>query len=177
VAVLEVAISNPTKKLFQDARRWLEGSNGQTKLVVPLDVQEAERRNTSNDKWELSEIDFQKSSHDSVSDHILQWYRSKGIRLVGSFKLSVHLWYSDDDRQCIFYKNAFSPSRLIDLSTIEDVPLRLEHLMPGDSNTRQNLLLFPLNILVSTSQKGLEDVETQRASDLTRDRQKRYLAS
>lgn len=38
VAVLEVAISNTTKKLFQDARRWLEGSNGQTKLVVLLDV-------------------------------------------------------------------------------------------------------------------------------------------
>lgn len=40
------------------------------------------------------------------------------------------------------YKTTFTPCRLIDLSTIEDVPPRLGRLMPSYSNTRQNRLLF-----------------------------------
>ncbi|KAH8696470.1 hypothetical protein BGW36DRAFT_428478 [Talaromyces proteolyticus] len=36
--VLEVGISEPTNKLFEDARRWLEGSDGNTKLVILVDI-------------------------------------------------------------------------------------------------------------------------------------------
>jgi hypothetical protein len=98
VMVLEVGISETTKKLYEDSERWLEGSSGQTKLVIPVDVQETPKWQTSNNKWELSEIDFRQTNHDTLSDEILQWYRSKSIRLHGSFKLSVHLWYNDGDR-------------------------------------------------------------------------------
>lgn len=107
--VLEVGISETTTKLYNDAKRWLKGSSGQTKLVILVDVQEKERRNTSNDKWELSKIDFQHSNHDTLSHKILQWYQSREIRLVGSFELSVHLLYSDGDSQCILEKAAFPP--------------------------------------------------------------------
>lgn len=59
VVVLEVGISETTTKLYNDAKRWLKGSCSQTKLVLLVDVQERGRRNTLNDKLELSEIDFQ----------------------------------------------------------------------------------------------------------------------
>ncbi|KAH8697893.1 hypothetical protein BGW36DRAFT_397510 [Talaromyces proteolyticus] len=160
VVILEVGISEPTNKLFENARRWLEGSDSKIKLVILVDVQETEKRNTLHDKWDLSETDFQETSHDRLSDKILQWYRSKEIRLVGSFKLSVHLWYSDGYRQCILDKGMFSPDNMIDLTTIEDIPLRLKHLMR----------------LVHTLQNGFENVEISRASDLAKYKQKKYLS-
>ncbi|EED14672.1 hypothetical protein TSTA_041500 [Talaromyces stipitatus ATCC 10500] len=123
--VLEVGISEPTSKLYQDAKRWLKGSNRQTKLVILVDVQEKPRWKTSSNNWSLSEIDFQQINHDKLSDHIFQWYRSKQILLHGSFNLSVHLWYSDDDKQCILNKAVFLPGNLIDLTTIQDVPFEV----------------------------------------------------
>ncbi|EED15222.1 muramidase, putative [Talaromyces stipitatus ATCC 10500] len=71
VVVLEIGISETTRKLYKDAERWLEGSNSQTKLVILADVQETPKWETSNNKWELSEVDFRETSHDRLSDHIL----------------------------------------------------------------------------------------------------------
>jgi hypothetical protein len=172
--VLEVGISETTSKLYKDAERWLEGSNRQTKLVILVDVQETPRWKISNDNWGLSEIDFQQTNHDRLTDHIFQWYRSKKIRLHGSFKLSVHLWYSDQDKQCILNKAVFSPGNLIDLTTINDVPLRLEHLMPAGSDLDVSQhLSFPLRRLVDTLQNGFGNIEIQRASDLAKNKLKK----
>jgi hypothetical protein len=104
-----------------------------------------------------------------LSDDILKWYQSKGIRLVGIFELSVHLWYSDHDRRCIMNKATFSPGNLIDLTTIQDYPLRMGHLMPNgsDEDAGEHLRLsFPMRHLVGTLQKDLQKVEIDRASDL-----------
>ncbi|EED17828.1 NAD dependent epimerase/dehydratase, putative [Talaromyces stipitatus ATCC 10500] len=125
VVALEVGISETTTKLYDDANRWLKGSSGQTKHVILVDVQEKGRPDTSNDKWDLSEVDFLETRRDRLSDHILQWYQSQGIQLVGNFKLSVHLWYSDKYRQCILNEAAFSPGKLIDLTTIQDAPFEI----------------------------------------------------
>lgn len=174
VVVLEVGISETTTKLYNDAIRWLKGSNSETKLVILVDVQEKERRNTSNDKWGLSEIDFRKTSCDRLSDHIFQWYGSRKIRLVSSFTLSVHLWYSDGDRQYILSEAAFSPSKLIDLTTVQDVPLRMDYLMPdGSVFDMSEPLLFPLRQLVDKLQNGLGNVEIDRAGFLA-DKVKKY---
>ncbi|KAF3407157.1 hypothetical protein DPV78_000013, partial [Talaromyces pinophilus] len=109
--VLEVGVSVTTNKLYDDAERWLAG-NSDTKLVILVDIMEKDRRKTSNDNWGLSATDFREKV----------WYRSKGILLVGTFELSVHLWYSDHDRRCIMSKATFSPGNLIDLTTIQDYP-------------------------------------------------------
>ncbi|KAH8692373.1 hypothetical protein BGW36DRAFT_363365 [Talaromyces proteolyticus] len=175
VIVLEVEISETTRKLFKDAQRWLEGSDGNTKLVILVDIQEKERRNTSNDKWDLSENDFREIHHRTLSRRILQWYRLKGIRVVGDFHLSVHLCYNDGDNHCILDKAAFSPGRLIDLTTIEDIPLRLGHLMPdGGHLDEDRRLLFPLKNLVDTLQHGFENTEIDRVNDLATDIKKKY---
>lgn len=177
VVVLEVGVSETTTKLYQDAERWLNGTNGQTKLVILIDIQEKGRWNTSNDKWELSKVDIQGMRFDTLSNNILQWYRSKGIRLYGSFKLSVHLWYSDDDRQCI-YEAAFSPDKLIDTTNIVDVSLRMEHLMPdGSDSDIDQPLLFPLSDLVHLLQNGFETLERERANNLANIERKKYLSS
>lgn len=173
--ILEVGISETTTKLYEDARRWLEGSCGQTKLVILVDVQERGRRNTSNDKWELSEIDFQQP--DMLPNKILQWYQSRGIRLVGSFELSVHLLYSDGDNQCILNKAVFSPNNLIDLTTIQDVPLRLDYLIDGSDLDMSQPLLFPLRRLIHRLQNGFEDIESDRADDLAENELRRYFSS
>lgn len=175
VVILEVGISETTTKLYEDARRWLEGSCGQTKLVILVDVQERGRRNTSNDKWELSEIDFQQP--DMLPNKILQWYQSRGIRLVGSFELSVHLLYSDGDNQCILNKAVFSPNNLIDLTTIQDVPLRLDYLIDGSDLDMSQPLLFPLRRLIHRLQNGFEDIESDRADDLAENELRRYFSS
>lgn len=170
VVVLEVGINETTKNLEEDAKRWLKDSCGQTKLVILVDVQERGRWNTSNDlrdKWELSETDFQQPNHDTLPDKILQWYRSREIRLVGSFKLSVHLCYSKGDNQCLLNKAAFSPDNLIDLTTIQDVPLRLDHLMPdGIDLDMSQPLVFLLRRLVQILQNGFDDIESDRVDDL-----------
>lgn len=70
--VLEVAISEPTNKLYEDARRWLEYSEGSTNLVILIDVQENNRRTISNDNWGLSAVDFQQIRHLELSSRILQ---------------------------------------------------------------------------------------------------------
>lgn len=177
--VLEVGVSEPTNKLYEDAERWL-ADNSDTKLVILVDITEKGRRKTSDDNWGLSAIDFQEKSRDRLSDDILKWYQSKGIRLVGTFELSVHLWYSDHDRRCIMNKATFSPGNLVDLTTIQDYPLRLEHLMPNgsDLDADQHLhVSFPMRRLVDTLQSGLEDVEIERASDLAHEEKKKYRLS
>lgn len=173
VIVLEVGVSEATKKLHEYARRWLEGSCGQTKLVMLVDIQEQGRRNTSNDKWELSETDF--CNYSTLYTRILQWYRSREFRLVGSFRLSVHFWYSDGDRQCVLNQAEFSPNSLIDPTTIQDVPLRLDYLIPDGSDLDTGEpLLFPLQHLVRTLQNGFEDIEIDRAQLLAREEMKKY---
>ncbi|KAF3389684.1 hypothetical protein DPV78_011667 [Talaromyces pinophilus] len=171
----------PVVVLEEDAKRWLKDSCGQTKLVILVDVQERGRWNTSNDlrdKWEISEIDFQQPNHDTLPDKILQWYQSREIRLVGSFKLSVHLCYSKGDNQCLLNKAAFSPDNLIDLTTIQDVPLRLDHLMPDGSDLDMSQpLLFPLRRLVQTLQNGFDDIESDRVDDLAENALKKYSSS
>lgn len=177
--VLEVGVSEPTNKLYEDAERWL-ADNSDTKLVILVDITEKGRRKTSNDNWGLSAIDFQEKSRDRLSDDILKWYQSKGISLVGTFELYVHLWYSDHDRRCIMNKATFSPGNLVDLTTIQDYPLRLEHLMPNgsDLDADQHLhVSFPMRRLVDTLQSGLEDVEIERASDLAHEEKKKYRLS
>ncbi|EED14847.1 hypothetical protein TSTA_043220 [Talaromyces stipitatus ATCC 10500] len=120
VVVLEVGISETTEKLYDDVEQWLKGSSGQTKSVILVDVQKKGRQDTSTDKWELSKVDFLKSSHDSLSNHTFQWYRSRKIR--------------DEDKQCILNEVAFLPGKLIDLTNIQDAPLRLDYLMPDGSD-------------------------------------------
>lgn len=142
-----------------------------TKLVILVDINEKKERNTSNDTWDLSERDFLEMNHEGLFDHISQWYRSRGIRLVGKFDLSVHLWYSDGLRQCIMDKALFSPDIWIDPATVEDVPLRLEYLMPNESSLNgDEPLLFPLKNLVETLQRGYQPVEDQRVGDLVKEK-------
>lgn len=168
-----------SNKLYEDAERWLAG-NSDTKLVILVDITEKGRRKTSNDNWGLSATDFREKSRDMLSDDILRWYQSKGIRLVGTFELSVHLWYSDHDRRCTMNKATFSPGNLIDLTTIQDYPLTMGHLMPkgSDVDAGEHLRLsFPMRHLVNTLQRGLRKVEIDRASDLADEEKKKYRLS
>ncbi|PCH08374.1 Hypothetical protein PENO1_007020 [Penicillium occitanis (nom. inval.)] len=175
VVVLEVGISETTHKLYADAERWLEGSNGHTKLVILVDVCETEKRNTASDKWELSANDFREMNHRRLFQHIFEWYHSRRINLFGTFTLSVHLLYSDGDRQCVLDKAGFSPDSPIDLEMIEGVPLRLKHLAAdGSSLSEHQPSLFPLKRLVEKLQRGFEEIQIERAKLLARDKKKSY---
>lgn len=168
--VLEVAVSDTTDKLHEDAQRWLD--NGITKLVILVDIKETGKRDCSNDNWGISEAEIGQTGNIALSERVLQWYQSQGIRLVGSFDLFVHLWYSDGNRQCILDGAKFSPDNLIDLTTVEDVPLPLGHLIPDvtdrDLDPSQRVII-PLRRLVDTLQHGFEDIEWERACDLAWD--------
>lgn len=74
----------------------------------------------------------------------------------------------------IMNKVAFSPDNNIDLTTIEDVPLRLKHLMPAGSDLDvAQSLSFPWRRLVDKLQNGFKHVEMQRASDSAQNEQKK----
>lgn len=173
--VLEVGICETTHELYANAERWFEGSNGHTKLVILVDVCETGKRNTESDKRELSANDFREMNHRRLFQHIFKWYHSRRINLFGTFTLSVHLWYSDGDRQCVLNKARFSPDSPIDLETIEDVPLRLEHLVAeGSSLSEPQPCLFPLKRLVEKLQRGFEEIQIERAKLLAREKKKSY---
>lgn len=174
VIILEVGISETTHKLYEDARRWLEGSNGDTKLVILIDVQEQGCRKASRDKWGLDTTQFRQMQRRQLFNHILQWYHSNNISLLGNFHLSVHLWYSDSDKQCVLNNAAFSLGNLISLGAIHDVPLRLDSLMPVGSTDDNEPLFFPLRKLVATLQRGFRFIEKERASKLAHDTKERY---
>lgn len=158
VVVLAVGIDETTHKFYVDAERWLEGSNGHTKLVILVDVCETEKRNTASDKWKLSANGFREMNHRRLFQHIFERYHCRRINLFGTFTLSVHLWYSDGDRQCVLDKAGFSPDSPIDLEMIEDVPLRLKHLATdGSSLSEPQPSLFPLKRLVEKLQRGFEE--------------------
>jgi hypothetical protein len=83
--------------------------------------------------------------------------------------------YSDDDSQCILNKAAFSPNNLIELATIQDVPLRLGYLISkGSDLDMSQSLLFLLRCLVDTLQNGFEDIESDTADDLAENELKLY---
>lgn len=108
-------------------------------------------------------------------NHTRQWHQNNNISLVGSFNLSVHLWYSDGDKQCILNNAAFSATNLISLDTIhDDVPLRLDYLMPTGSTNDIEPLFFPLKKLVDTLQHGFPAVEIERAQRSAYKTKKRY---
>lgn len=67
--VLEVAVSDTTDKLHEDAQRWLD--TGITKLVILVDVKETGKRDCSNDKLGISEADFRQTRRIALARRIL----------------------------------------------------------------------------------------------------------
>lgn len=162
----EVGINETTTQLHQDAERWLRGTNNQTKLVILVDIQETPRWSGLSNSQELSAVDSQQTSY--LITNYIKRQQSGEIRLHGSFSLSVHLWYSDGDRQCILDGAVFSSDNWMDIETIDDVYLRLKHLLPAGSRSGHGdeCILFPLKQLVDTLQGDFGSVELDRASDL-----------
>ena len=114
-------------------------------------------------------------NHRKLFQHIFEWYHCRRINLFGTFTLSVHLWYSDGDRQCVLDKAGFSPDSPIDLEMIENVRLRLKHLAAdGSSLTEPQPSLFPWKRLVEKLQRGFEEIQIERAKLLARDKKKSY---
>lgn len=71
-----------------------------------------------------------------------------------------------------------SPKNLIYLTTIQDVPLRLDYLIPDGSDLDMSQpLLFSLQRLVYTLQNGFEDIESDRADDLADNELEKHFSS
>lgn len=72
-------------------------------------------------------------------------------------------------------KAAFLPNNLINLTTIQDIPLRLDYLIPDGSDLDMSQpLLFTLSCLVHILQNGFEDIEIDRADDLAKNELEKY---
>jgi hypothetical protein len=174
LVVVEVGISETTQKLHGDGEKWLGGTDGHTKLVILVDINEKRRRQARRDNWDLAPEDFRTMSHCQLFDHIFGWYQSRNISLIGEFDMCIHFWYKDGVRQRAFEAN-FSPTHLISLDIIEDFPLRTDYLIPGANTNEQ--LLFPLRYLVSKLQDSFPNLEMKRASKLAKEERKRRLES
>lgn len=102
LVALEIGVSEPKSDLLEDARKWLDGSDGETKLVILVDIQERRKKIENEDfDWGLSDIWLAKADQNAVTDHVLRRYQEKGIILAGRFYVNVYLCYPGKAGECI----------------------------------------------------------------------------
>ncbi|EFW19839.1 conserved hypothetical protein [Coccidioides posadasii str. Silveira] len=93
---MRYAICETTRKAFEDAKRWLRGSNDCTKLVIVVDIKKrmSRERTAETTDWGLSSKDVlgRLNSFD-LTEHILQWHKDNKCSLVGSFQACFYLYF------------------------------------------------------------------------------------
>lgn len=173
LVAVEIAVSEASKKVFEDATRWLKGSDGYTKLVIVVDIQEKklEDGTTGITDWGLSKDILNTLNSTNLTKHILQWHKDNKVALVGRFEASFYLCFQNQHPRevwkCEFSLDEPEPKCSIfegaDYITTKD-------LIPGlDESDRFPL---PLQDLSTRMRTYLIDYQVKRASDKARDKLK-----
>ncbi|EAS33219.2 uncharacterized protein CIMG_04243 [Coccidioides immitis RS] len=91
---MRYAICETTRKAFEDAKRWLKGSNECTKLVIVVDVKKriSRERTAETTDWGLSKDVLGRLNSFDLTEHILQWHKDNKCSLVGSFQACFYLY-------------------------------------------------------------------------------------
>ncbi|KAK2731826.1 hypothetical protein FQN57_003152 [Myotisia sp. PD_48] len=162
---VEIAVSETSKKVFEDATRWLKGSDGYTKLVIVVDIKEKMLKDgiAETGDWGLSNDTLNTLNLTNLTKHILQWHKDNKCALVGRFEAYFYLCFQNQQPQrvwkCEFSLEELDPKCFIferaDYITAKD-------LIPGlDESDRFPLPLLDLSIRM---QRCLVNHELKRAS-------------
>lgn len=92
---VEVAVSETSKKVFEDATRWLKGSGGDTKLVIVVDIKEKISNTAKTTDWGLPKDVLGRLDSTSLTEHILQWHRNNNSSLIGTFEAFFYLCFQN----------------------------------------------------------------------------------
>ena len=155
--------------MFEDATRWLRGSDGYTKLVIVIDIKEKmlKYNKTETTDWGLSKDVLNTLNSTGFTKHILQWHKENGVSLVGSFQVIFYLCFQNQEpRQvwrCEFSLDELEPKCF----TFEGMDcITTQQLIPElDEST---CFPLPLRELSTRMKKCLIDHQVRRASDKAR---------
>ncbi|KKA24588.1 hypothetical protein T310_1376 [Rasamsonia emersonii CBS 393.64] len=94
VIAVEVGVSEPLTKLFEDAERIFSGSRN-TDLVILINIEEHGTR-TNGSPWGLTDEDIRgMQDADCLADKILKWHQDHSCPLVGSFTAEIYFYWKD----------------------------------------------------------------------------------
>lgn len=162
---VEVAVSETSRKVFEDAARWLKGSNGCTKLVVVVDIEEKKSRGCAAEttNWGLSTDALGELELPSLTEHILQWHKDNKSPLVGSFQASFYLCFQNQPPRKV-WKCEFSLEELESRCfTFEEAGyITTKELIPELDESQ--CFPLPLQDLSTEMRDCLVDHERKRAS-------------
>lgn len=97
LVAVEIAVSETSRKVFDDATRWLKGSDGRTKLVVVVDIKEKMSRDSTAETtdWGIPKDVLGTLNSTNITKHILQWHKDNKFALVGRFQASFYLCFQN----------------------------------------------------------------------------------
>lgn len=97
VIAVEVGVSETRGKLLDDARRWLEGTEGTTRIVILVDIRETlldstsrEREDNKDRPYELDPEALAAFDTLQLRDHMLKWHEERNESLLG--ELTAHIY-------------------------------------------------------------------------------------
>ncbi|KAI1908027.1 hypothetical protein LOZ61_005776 [Ophidiomyces ophidiicola] len=173
LVAVEIAVSETSKKVFEDATRWLKGSNGYTKLVIVVDIKEKISKDGTAETtdWGLSKDILNTLNSDNLTEHILQWHKDNKAVLVGRFEASFFLCFQNQHPRQV-WKCEFSLDELERKCFILEGPayITTKDLIPGLDES--NCFPLPLQDLSTRMRDCLIDHELRRASAKARDKLK-----
>lgn len=103
LVVLDIAVSESTPQVFRNAERFLEGSNGQTRLAIVIDINEHRTEEQKiPTRWGLSDDEIRKFTRRDPSTHILHWHSKESIPFLGDFNARVYLRFQNQDWRAIW---------------------------------------------------------------------------
>ena len=167
---LEIAVSEPATNIPQDVEKWLKGTEGETKLVIAVDIQEnlsRKERKTTATTWGLSDKDIPEFTVGSLRKHILHWHKQENIPLLGEFTAYVYFCFHDQPQRLVWeYTFSLHESQKQTPLTRDTCSFTAKDLLPEFEGTLDFVL--PLEELSEEIRNCLERHEAQQAATQAR---------
>lgn len=168
--MFEFGINDALHPMFNEAYRWLNGTFGETRLVLVVDVREHwyDRERSiagSESRWDLDAEAILELSPRDLALFIEVWHEFHGVELTGWFSMSVYVCRSGKEPECVLYQYRI-PDDIGDIQ-VDRWNMRLEDIVPvGYSVARddaESLVALPLAPLVTGVKLRLGEFKRERA--------------
>lgn len=174
---VEISSGEGRKKLFEDAIRWIEGSQGQTRVVILVDIEESipawqsECRGDERDHLYGLDVDrLQLFNEYTLAVHIIRWHQKHDKPLAGDCTAHVYI-YRRDRRPRKVLRHSFSLYRPGKTFYVSDQAFILtSELAGGDLPTPRQPGEEPGNCDVPSDSEDEESYASQKFDEYTGER-------
>ncbi|KAL1965175.1 hypothetical protein VTN77DRAFT_5929 [Rasamsonia byssochlamydoides] len=174
---VEVGASERLSKLFDDAKRWLQGSLGATKLVILVDVKEQKPKDppvaAPSNNWALTAAQILSLSKLQLAQHIVEWGEENGSPLVGRVRVQLYFCpegYPEQRQPNHIWEAEISHREIYNQVFHQQPIFSIRDLMPERASSTTTFE-FPTDMLVVSLQKAIEALRLQRAKKIAEKRQ------